>query len=154
MSDHGVTESLLMELDGLRVSRYETGTGARLRCYRSRPSPLEACFDPLELEGLTRVRHKPLAVLAGLEQPMANGGLSAEVDELELLQNEFAMVGVRPVRSAESEGLLIQDMNGGQRVVLSAGELGGLLLAKHMDFAPLIDTSDLDALPEPEIDEL
>jgi hypothetical protein len=150
---HDVRESLLAEMNGLRVSRYETATGARLRCSRSGPRPLEAYFDPLELEGLTRVRHKPLAVLAGLEQAVPNGG-GFDVDGLELLQNEFAMVGVGAVRSGGAEGLLIQDMNGGQRVVLSARELGGLLRAKHMDLAPLIDTSDLTALPEPEIDEL
>jgi hypothetical protein len=152
--EHDVTESLLAELNGLRVSRYETTTGARLRCSRSEPQPMEAYFDPLELEGLTRVRHKPLAVLAGLEEAVANGTAGVEVERMELLQNEFAMVGVSPVRSGETEGLLIQDMNGGQRVVLSARELGGLLHAKHMDLAPLIDTSDLTALPEPEIDEL
>lgn len=154
MTERATSESLLAELEGLRVSRYATATGSRLRCQRSLPEPVEVCFDALELEGLTRIRHKPLAVL-GEQQPGApDEKVSIEIDHLELLQNEFAMVGVSSARRGPKAGLLIQDMNGGQRVFLDSSELSMLMRAKHMDLAPLIDTSDLTALPEPEIDEL
>jgi len=38
-------------------------------------------------------------------------------------------------------------------VVLAPEEVEELLRVRHMDLAPLVDTSDLVALPEPELDE-
>lgn len=154
MTERATSQSLLAELDGLRVSRYVTATGSRLCCQRTLPEHIEACFDALELEGLTRIRHKWLAVLGDQAPVGPDGEGRVEIDQLELLQNEFAMVGVSSARRGPKEGLLIQDMNGGQRVFLDSNELTLLMRAKHMDLAPLIDTSDLTALPEPEIDEL
>ncbi len=63
------------------------------------------------------------------------------------------MVGVAVARSDGEPGLLIRDMNAGQSVLLSPAELEALLRARHMDFAPLIDTSDLVAIPEPDLDD-
>jgi hypothetical protein len=45
------------------------------------------------------------------------------------------------------------DMTAGQTVFLTSQELEALLAARHMDLAPLIDTSDLVAIPEPDIDQ-
>ncbi len=63
-------------------------------------------------------------------------------------------MAVAVARWEGKEGLLVRDMNGGLAVVLRPEELEALLRARHMDFAPLVDTSDLVALPEPDIDEV
>jgi hypothetical protein len=141
-------------LGDVEVSTFETATGARLRLRRAQ-RPEEVYLDPLELEGLTRVRHKPIALLPGgdagdrEEQQMR----AATVEHVEPLQNEFALVAVGVARWAADARLLIRDMNAGQAVLLSAEELAALLRARHRDFAPLVDPSDLVAIPEPDIDE-
>ncbi len=63
------------------------------------------------------------------------------------------MVGVGVARSKNHAGLFIRDMNAGQTVLLLPDELEALLRARHKDFAPLIDTSDLIAVHEPDIDQ-
>lgn len=136
----------------VEVSRYETPTGVRLRL-RDREGKVEAFLDPLELEGLTRARYKPVAAL-----PLATGDGAEQAAEAwrtwgersERLQNEFALVAVALVGT---EGLLVRDMNAGLAVVLSPHEVEVLLQVRHMDLAPLVDTSDLVALPEPDVDE-
>jgi hypothetical protein len=136
----------------VEVSRYETPTGARLRL-RLAEGGSEAFLDPLELEGLTRIRYKPIPAV-----PAATGdGVEAAAEawkalgeRSERLQNEFALVAVALVGS---DGLLVRDMNAGLAVILGAQELEALLRVRHMELAPLVDTSDLVALPEPDIDE-
>lgn len=150
MGRHAVTETPLAHLGEVEVSRYETPTGPRLRLRRRGDPPAEAYLDPLELEGLTRVRYKPIPLLP---PPGPARELLPVVQRLEPLQNEFALVGVGVARGAAGEALLIRDMNAGQVVALTAREVEALLAARHRDFAPLIDTSDLVALPEPDIDE-
>lgn len=148
------TDTPLARVGNVEVSKFETATGARLRLRRADRAQVEAYLDPLELEGLTRVRYKPIAVLPGVAHRAPDDALRrAAAERVEPLQNEFAMVGVGVTRWNSEAGLLIKDMNAGQIVLLTANELEALLRARHMDFAPLIDTSDLVAIPEPDIDE-
>lgn len=150
-----VADTPLARLGNVEVSKFETATGARLRLRRLSPRPAEVYLDPLELEGLTRARDKPfpLLVTSTAAPPDHPATPSARTERMEPLQNEFAMVGVGVTQWKTEERLFIRDMNGGYTVLLSGGELEALLRARHMDFAPLIDTSDLVALPEPDIDE-
>ncbi|MBI3975362.1 MAG: hypothetical protein HY334_03125 [Armatimonadetes bacterium] len=150
-----IADTTLGRLGNVEVSKFETATGVRLRLRGISPKPLEAYLDPLELEGLTRVRYKPFPLLPPGERPAREEApvRPAVEERMERLQNEFALVGVGVARGRSEEGLLIRDMNAGQAVVLTPDELEALLRARHMDFAPLVDTSDLIALPEPDIDE-
>lgn len=149
----GITDTPLARLGNVEVSKFETATGPRLRLRRAGAGTVEAYLDPLELEGLTRVRYKPSALLPGGAGGPEDRRTRAATGRVEPLQNEFAMVGVGVAHSDGEPGLLIRDMNAGQTVLLTAGELEALLRARHIDFAPLIDTSDLIAIPEPDIDE-
>lgn len=148
-----IAEKSLGRLGAVEVSRFETATGPRLRLRRPAPQPAEAFLDPLELEGLTRVRYTPIAILPGRHEHASQGGRPVLGHEsMERLQNEFALVDVGVARG-NGGGLLIRDMNAGQTVLLDPEELEALLRARHMDFAPLVDTSDLIAIPEPDIDQ-
>lgn len=152
MTHPSATETPVARVGDVEVSKFETATGPRLRLRRAGRKQAEAYLDPLELEGLTRVRHTPIAVLRavarkGTEEP---GRTAAEPQRL---QNEFALVAVGVTAGNGEAGLLITDMNAGLSVLLTAAELEALLTARHMDFAPLIDTSDLIAIPEPDIDQ-
>lgn len=150
-----MTVTSLAQLGNVEVSKFETPTGARLRLRRVGREPMEAYFDPLELEGLTRARHKAFSPLQTAKTPPDESLIRAAASErLERFQNEFAMVGVAVTRSAAGEALFIRDMNAGQGIVLTPDELEALLRARHMDFAPLVDTSDMVAIPEPDIDEV
>jgi len=148
-------DTALARVGDVEVSKFETPTGARLRLRRVAREPLEAYLDPLELEGLTRARHKPFAPLDAVEAPPDDSLARAYKGErLERLQNEFALVGVAVTRSQAGEALFIRDMHAGQGIVLTPDEVEALLRARHMDYAPLVDTSDLVAIPEPDIDEV
>ncbi len=150
-----IAERPLGRLGRVEVSRFETATGARLRLRRPEPRAAEAFLDPLELEGLTRVRHKPIAILPGKGAPSSQAERRTTGGEpMERLQNEFALVDVGVAGGRDGGALLIRDMNAGQTVLLTPDELEALLRARHMDFAPLVDTSDLVAIPEPDIDEV
>lgn len=152
MRQDRIVEIPLATVGNVEVSKFATITGMRLRLRRADPAAAEVYFDPLELEGLTRARHKP--------NPLVHGGPDGEDvlsrsghKEIEVFQNEFAMVGVGVSGSKSHAGLFIRDMNAGQTIVLGADELELLLRAHHRDFAPLIDTSDLIAVHEPDIDQ-
>ncbi|HEV8338577.1 MAG TPA: hypothetical protein VGR25_02835 [bacterium] len=148
-----IADTPLGRLGNVEVSKFETATGARLRLRRAEPKPVETYLDPLELEGLTRVRYKPIAILPAREGPSREAGPRAPAAEgMERLQNEFALVDVGIARGIGGV-LLIRDMNAGQAVALTSDEVEALLRARHRDFAPLVDTSDLMALPEPDIDQ-
>ncbi len=149
------SETALARVGDVEVSKFETPTGARLRLRRVTREPMEAYLDPLELEGLTRARHKAFSPLETAKAPPDESLVRAAAGErLERLQNEFALVGVAVTRSVAGEALFIRDMNAGQAIVLTPEELEALLRARHMDYAPLVDTSDLVAIPEPDIDEV
>lgn len=152
MSHATFTDTPLGHLGNVEVSKYETATGARLHLLRRVPRPVEAYLDPLELEGLTRVRYKPIPLLPPKMDPHEEGALRSG-GAMEPLGNEFALVGVGVARVGSEEALLIRDMNAGQAVFLRAHELEALLRARHRDFAPLVDTSDLVAIHEPDIDQ-
>ena len=87
----------LGQLGNIEVSTYQTATGPRLRLRRHTPRPAEAYLDPLELEGLTRVRYKPIPLLpprsdqADAATPRTDGTMAP-------LQNEFALVSVGVAR--------------------------------------------------------
>lgn len=150
------TDTPVARVGSVEVSRFETATGPRLRLRKS-GADTEAYLDPLELEGLTRVRYKPIRVLRskGHSVPRKTAGAAGSAARhAARLQNEFALVSVTEAKADGEAGLLVTDMNAGQSVLLSAGELEALLEARHMDFAPLIDTSDLISLPEPDIDQV
>ncbi len=151
----GTTDVSLARLGNVEVSKFETPTGARLRLRRVENESAEAYLDPLELEGLTRARHKPFPPLQASKAPPDQSLVRAAAGErLEHLQNEFALVGIAVARSKAGEALLIRDLNAGLDILLTPKELEALLRARHMDFAPLVDTSDLVAIPEPDIDEV
>lgn len=136
----------------VHVSRYETPTGVRLRLMAA-DGGQEAFLDPLELEGLTRVRYKPIPALPVVSEDGAAEVWRRHAEGAERLQNEFALVAVALVRGQDEDGLLVRDMNLGLAVLLRAHELESLVGVRHIDLAPLVDTSDLVALPEPDIDE-
>ncbi len=157
----GTSDTSLARLGNIEVSKFETPTGARLRLRRVERDPVagrrpaEAYLDPLELEGLTRARHKPFPPLQAAKGPSDELLVRAAAGErLEHLQNEFALVGVAVARSTAGEALLVRDLNAGLGILLTPKELEALLHARHMDFAPLVDTSDLVAIPEPDIDQV
>jgi hypothetical protein len=153
MQRPGTTDTPVGRLGNVEVSKFEAPTGPRLRLRRVERQQAEAYFDPLELEGLTRARYKPFPFLPGRKDHEERLLRAVSGARMELLQNEFAMVGVGLARANGEERLFIRDMNAGQAIVLSPEELEGLLRARHKDFAVLIDTSDLIAIPEPDIDE-
>ena len=151
----GSRDTSLARLGDVEVSVFETPTGPRLRLRRVEREPAETFLDPLELEGLTRARYKLFPPLQAAKVPPDESLVRAATGErLERLQNEFALVGVAVARTNAGEALLIRDMNAGLGILLTADELEALLPARHMDFAPLVDTSDLVAIPEPDIDEV
>ncbi|TMI71348.1 MAG: hypothetical protein E6H05_12695 [Bacillati bacterium ANGP1] len=146
------TDMPLGHLGNIEVSKYQTATGSRLRLRRHTPRPAEVYLDPLELEGLTRVRYKPIALLPPRSEQTDEATPRTD-GTMEPLQNEFALVSVGVAHVGSEEALLIRDMNAGQAVLLRAHELDALLRARHRDFAPLVDTSDLVAIPEADIDQ-
>jgi len=149
------SDTSLARLGNVEVSKFETPTGVRLRLRLAEREPAEMYLDPLELEGLTRARHKSFRPLQAVKDPADESLVRAAASErLEHLQNEFALVGVAVARSKSGEALLIRDLNAGLGILLTSKELEALLRARHMDFAPLVDTSDLVAIPEPDIDEV
>ena len=158
------TDVSVARLGNVEVSRFETPTGVRLRLRHVDRGAMETYLDPLELEGLTLARHKGFAPLRAAAGQTGEGPVPASAGEvpahaaggqrLERLQNEFAMVGVAVARSNTGEALFIRDLNAGLGILLTARELEALLSARHGDFAPLVDTSDLVAIPEPDIDEV
>jgi len=151
----GTIDTSLARLGNVEVSKFETATGARLRLRRIAHESEEAYLDPLELEGLTRARYTVFPLLqAATSRPDESLARAVTAERLERLQNEFALVGVAVARSGAGEALLIRDMNAGLGILLTPDELEVLLRARHMDFAPLVDTSDLVAIPEPDIDEV
>jgi hypothetical protein len=153
MGQARIIDTPLARVGNVEVSKFETITGMRLRLRRADHTPDEVYLDPLELEGLTRARHKPSTLIRGGTGEDDAALRSAAPDQVERLQNEFAMVGVGVARSKNRAGLFIRDMNAGQTVLLLPDELEALLRARHKDFAPLIDTSDLIAVHEPDIDQ-
>ncbi|MCI2421001.1 hypothetical protein MOQ72_26510 [Saccharopolyspora sp. K220] len=72
----------------------------------------------------------------------------------EIYQNEFAMVEVSRYETESGARLCIRDLASGNSVFLDPLELEALTRARHKDFAPLVDPSDLVSTPEPDPDEV
>ena len=87
------TDMPLGHLGNIEVSKYQTATGSRLRLRRHTPRPAEVYLDPLELEGLTRVRYKPIALLPPRSEQTDEATPRTD-GTMEPLQNEFALVSV------------------------------------------------------------
>ena len=149
---HARTTSIA-QFGDLSVNKYETPTGARLQL--SLDGGQSVYIDALELEALTRARFTPSALMAIRPSEHAQDPEPDEEESygLELLQNEFTMVGIGTAQQDGQDGLLIQEMNGGQAILLSPDELRSLIHVRHADFAPLVDTSGLEAHEEPDIDQ-
>lgn len=73
---------------------------------------------------------------------------------VEIYRNEFAMVEVGRFETPSGPRMRIRDMSSGNEVFLDAMELEGLTRARHRDFAPLLDPSDLVSEAEPDPDQV
>jgi hypothetical protein len=116
-------------------------------------SGLEIFLDPIELEGLTRLRSSRAESLSSLvagddrEEPTPPA-------ELETMQNEFAMVQVGRIRSEDGTRLYIRDLASRAETTLLPIQLQGLTKLRHRQLAPLLDPSDLVAAMEPDPDQV
>jgi hypothetical protein len=137
----------------IEVSRFETSSGPRLRL-RDLGESTEIFLDPLELEGLTRIRHGGLALgrpsMDDDEEGYSHGGgLSGEV-----FQNEFAMVTVGRLDRGGRTRLVVRDLASRAEAYLRPVELKELTRLKHRQFAGLLDPSELVAAAEPDPDQV
>jgi hypothetical protein len=138
--------------NSVEVDRFETPSGARLRV-REVSSGTEIYLDPIELEGLTRLRanNPPWSRDFGSD-PSEPAGLVAS--QLEVLQNEFAMVEVGRLDTESGPRLFIRDLSSQAKAWLGPEELHRLTRLRHRDFGPLLDPSDLVAAIEPDPDQV
>lgn len=110
-------------------------------------------LDPIELEGLTKSGEIRCEALL-------DGGYArvtpvpAAPQELELLQNEFAMVQVGAVQTTRGGGLFIRDLASRAETCLDADALRGLTRLTHGEFSPLLDPSRLVQAEEPDPDQV
>ncbi|MEA2227299.1 MAG: hypothetical protein QOF29_611 [bacterium] len=155
-------ETIESRAGAVEVEALRAPSGERLRV-RDLRGGAEICLDPIELEGLTRVRHGALAAALGLAgnggAAGANGAAAHETEApasvaLEVLQNEFAMVAVGRVDVAGGPRLLVRDLASRTEVLLDPGELCTLTGLRHRSFAPMLDPSSLVQAVEPDPDQV
>jgi hypothetical protein len=136
----------------IEVSRFETPSGPRLRL-RDLGESTEIFLDPLELEGLTRIRGGGLVLgrssIDDDEEDSSAGGLSEEV-----FQNEFALVTVGRLDRGGRTRLVVRDLASRAEAYLRPLELKELTRLKHRQFAGLLDPSELVAAAEPDPDQV
>jgi hypothetical protein len=136
----------------IEVSRFETPSGPRLRL-RDLGESTEIFLDPLELEGLTRIRGGGLVLgrpsIDDDDEDSHTGGLSEEV-----FQNEFAMVTVGRLDRGGRARLVVRDLASRAEAYLHPLELKELTRLKHRQFAGLLDPSELVAAAEPDPDQV
>ena len=134
----------------IEVSRFETPSGPRLRL-RDLGESTEIFLDPLELEGLTRIRHGGLVGRSSIDDDDHShaGGVSEEV-----FQNEFAMVTVGRLDHGGRARLVVRDLASRAEAHLRPLELKELTRLKHRQFAGLLDPSELVAAAEPDPDQV
>ncbi|MGH2737006.1 MAG: hypothetical protein ACRDKZ_15610 [Actinomycetota bacterium] len=148
-----MTQDLLKDRSAsVEVARFETASGPRLRV-RDPESGDQIFLDPIELEGLTRLRESrdgPLRELLGDAEEAAEPGSS----ELEVLQNEFAMVQIGRLETGDGPRLFIRDLASRAQTILQPSELRGLTRLRHRNLAPLLDPSELVAAMEPDPDQV
>ena len=135
----------------IEVSRFETSSGPRLRVRDLRDSA-EIFLDPLELEGLTRIRHGSWV----LEESPHDGvdEYSVEAVPGEVFQNEFAMVTVARLETEGQMRLYVRDLASQAEAYLRPVELQELTRLRHRQFADLLDPSELVAAAEPDPDQV
>jgi hypothetical protein len=136
----------------VEVGRFETASGPRL-LLRDLNSGSEIFLDPIELEGLTRLRESRDSSLRDLlrdpdrlEKPPAA--------DLETMQNEFALVEIGLVETGSGPRLFIRDLASRAETSLRPAELQGLTRLSHRSLAPLLDPSELVAAMEPDPDQV
>jgi hypothetical protein len=135
----------------IEVSRFETPSGPRLKL-RDLGESTEIFLDPLELEGLTRIRGGGLVLgrpSMDDDEDSHAGGLSEEV-----FQNEFAMVTVGRLDRGGRARLVVRDLASRAEAYLRPLELKELTRLKHRQFAGLLDPSELVAAAEPDPDQV
>lgn len=74
--------------------------------------------------------------------------------ELQIFQNEFAMVEVGRFETPSGPRLLIRDLASKAEVYLDPIELEGLTRVRHSGFAELLDPSGLLSEGEPDPDQV
>ena len=79
---------------------------------------------------------------------------SAIRDGMVIYKNEFAMVAVGHHQTASGPRLHVVDLASGGEVFLDPMELEGLTRARHRQFAPLLDPSDVTLSEEPDPDQV
>lgn len=136
----------------VEVGRFETASGPRLRV-RDTETGDEIYLDPIELEGLTRLRESRDRSLRELLRD-ADGDETKTAAELETMQNEFAMVQIGRLDSEAGPSLFVRDLASRAQTSLRPVELQGLTRLRHRQLAPLLDPSDLVAAMEPDPDQV
>jgi hypothetical protein len=136
----------------VEIVRADTPAGPRLRV-RDNESGATIYLDPIELEGLTRLRYNADELLRTLVED-ADGAAPDAPADLETMQNEFAMVQIGRVHAEESIRLYIRDLASKAETMLTQSELVGLTSLHHRELAPLLDPSELAAASEPDPDQV
>ncbi len=140
--------------DAVEISQRVTATGQRLRIHSlARGAVVD--LDPFELEGLTRLPFTPFAPLEEARDELDPDVVLAGADDgLEILRNEFAMVGISIADGPDGRTLRVRNMGSGAEVRLRAGQLERLTRLRHQDLAPLVDPSGLSSEEEPDPDQV
>jgi hypothetical protein len=136
----------------IEVSRFETPSGPRLRL-RDLGESTEIFLDPLELEGLTRIRGGGLVLGRSSFDDEEEGSHGEGVSE-EVFQNEFAMVTVGRLDRGGRARLVVKDLASRAEAYLHPLELKELTRLKHRQFSGLLDPSELVAAAEPDPDQV
>jgi hypothetical protein len=148
-----MTQELLKDaFASVEVGRFETASGSRLRV-RDTETGDQIFLDPIELEGLTRLRESRDRSLRGLLRDAA-GDEDLDAADLETMQNEFAMVQVGRLDTGSGPRLFVRDLASRAETSLRPSELQGLTRLRHRQLAPLLDPSDLVAAMEPDPDQV
>jgi hypothetical protein len=147
-------ESALLESETAAVEVAADITPARQRLWlRDTCLNVDVYLDPIELEGLTKVRKVRFEAVrdrATAEPALVPGSLA----KLEVLQNEFAMVEVGVARSDHGDCLFIRDLVSRAEICLDAEVLRSLTQLSHSQFAPLLDPSQLVLTEDPDPDQV
>jgi hypothetical protein len=139
--------------DEIEVSREFGPTGGWLRIH-SIPDDAAILLDALELEGLTRIPFTPFVPFEGDTDDVGQDTVYGAPTGLEILQNEFAMVGIGVTDDPEGARLRVRNMGSGAEVRLRARQLRRLVRLRHRDLSPLVDPSGLTAEAEPDPDQV
>ena len=85
---------------------------------------------------------------------MAKEPINGTATGRQAYRNEFAMVYVSRVESANGVVMHIQDAASGNEIYLDAIELEALTRVGHSDFAPLLDPSEMLSVDDPDPDQV